>query len=165
MPRGVRARAAASAMRANAGRAAALAAAASGGAATAAPPPAARHHNHHHATEHGLTLHETLYADARGAVHYREDPRDDRRAVMGALREMEREEVGSTGLATAGSSDAGSGGALGRSRVRSPGHARGGGAAAHATRERLQPRKFVRGAKAVKHTHMVNQPRSKAQAA
>jgi hypothetical protein len=133
----------------------------------AAAPAAARHgSNHNHAAEHGLTLHDTLYADSRGAVHYRgsDDPKGDRRAVMGALREMQRqhsagsEEGGSGGLA-AGSDQGGT-----MARGRSPAAGRGRSMAAHAARERLQPRKFVRGAKAVKHTHMVNQPRPKAQA-
>lgn len=195
MPRAVRARAAASAAaRQRAGRSTASAAAAAaanpdaprigwaGGAmATARRPASAGGSTGNNAADHGLTLHDTLYADANGAVHYRgaDDPRGDRRAVMSVLREMERcgsleggclgnlnmhGAAGSPSLSGGGSDCGGAmaaGGGGGRAAARARAPKRAAAASAHAARQRLEPIKFVRGAKACKHTHMVDQPRAR----
>jgi hypothetical protein len=167
MPRPLRARAAATARRQQqqqkrgASRPAAAAAAASD-----ANPRLPWNHAHHAEPATLPPLHETLYADTRGAVHYREDPRDDRRAVLVALRSMELLEQQFDGASEHGSSGSGPSSS-------SPSAPRRGGVAkasgrrtswqgdGHAARERLSPKKFLRGARAVKHTHMVDQPMSR----
>jgi hypothetical protein len=169
MPRPVRARAAASAAAAARQRASRPASAANAQPAAVNPRIAWAGNGHNTtarssssaAQDHGLTLHDTLYSDSRGAVHYRsaEDPRGDRRAVLGALRSMELEEAAFIASSEHGS--AGSGGmASGRVAKASGGSGRRAPweGAGHAARQRLEPRKFLRGAKAVKHTHMVDQP-------